>query len=218
MSPSSTFGPSALATPANAVTLARLAAAPVIMIMVALWGPSWVAFAVAFAVAATDGLDGWIARRHGTTRSGAFLDPLADKVVVVGALCVLAAQGRVSWLPVALIAGREVGMQLYRSVLGRSGVSVPARTSAKVKTLVQDAAVGLCLVPPLESHRLVTDAALWLATALTLLTGVQYLMDGRAAARARRQNGGGNIERAVGINPQATGTATAGGTGSAASS
>ncbi|HXW34459.1 MAG TPA: CDP-alcohol phosphatidyltransferase family protein, partial [Acidimicrobiales bacterium] len=67
MRSSGTFGPSALATPANAVTLARLLAAPVIVVMVALWGPSWIAFGVAFAVAATDGLDGWIARRQGTT-------------------------------------------------------------------------------------------------------------------------------------------------------
>jgi CDP-diacylglycerol--glycerol-3-phosphate 3-phosphatidyltransferase len=186
MSGRDTFGPSALATPANALTVARLLAAPVIVVMVALWGPSWVAFTLAFAVAATDGVDGWIARRQGTTRSGAFLDPLADKAVVLGALFVLAAQDRVGWLPVALIAGREVTMQVYRSVLGRRGVSVPARRSAKVKTLVQDAAVGLCLLPPLATHRTVTDVVLWVATVLTVVTGIQYLLDARRAAGARR--------------------------------
>jgi CDP-diacylglycerol---glycerol-3-phosphate 3-phosphatidyltransferase len=165
-------------------------------------------------VAATDGLDGWIARRHGTTRSGAFLDPLADKVVVVGALFVLAAEGWVSWVPVGLIAAREVLMQLYRSVLARNGISVPARTSAKFKTLVQDAAVGLCLIPLVAPHRLVTNAVLWAATALTLLTGFQYLMDGRSAARARRQTLAGTLERTVGVKPKTTGPAAAGGAGS----
>jgi CDP-diacylglycerol---glycerol-3-phosphate 3-phosphatidyltransferase len=216
----STFGPSALATPANAVTLARLLAAPVIMIMVALWGPSWVAFAVAFAVAATDGLDGWIARRQGTTRSGAFLDPLADKAVVVGTLFVLAAQGRVPWLPVALITGREVLMQVYRSVLGRRGISVPARASAKIKTLVQDLAVGLCLIPQLSSHHAVTNTVLWAATVLTLFTGAQYLMDGRSAARARRQAApaGGLVDRSIAMKHNASGTAAAGGTGTGVTS
>lgn len=181
---SSTFGPSALATPANAVTVARLLAAPLIVVMVAVWGPSWGAFAVVFAVGATDGLDGWLARRQGTTTSGAFLDPLADKACVIGALMVVAARGEVGWLPVVLITAREVGMQLYRTVLSRRGVSVPARPSAKVKTLVQGIAVLMCLAPPVASHHLALTVAVWVAAALTILTGLQYLEDGRRMAGA----------------------------------
>jgi len=184
---SSTFGPSALATPANALTVARLLAAPVLVILVALRGATWPAFAVALAVAATDGVDGWIARRQGTTTSGAFLDPLADKAVVLGALFAVAARGEIAWAPVVLIAVREVAMSVYRSVVGRRGVSVPARGSAKVKTLVQDAAVGLCLLPPAASARGALDVVMWVAAVLTLVTGVQYVVDGRRAARIRRQ-------------------------------
>lgn len=182
----STFGPSALATPANAVTAARLLATPVLVAMVAVSGPSYAAFAVGFAVAATDGVDGWIARRQGTTSSGAFLDPLADKALVLGALAVFAARGEVSWWPVLLIGARELSMQLYRTVLSRRGISVPARRSAKIKTLVQDLAVGLCLLPPVAPHHTVLATGLWLAAGLTVVSGVQYLVDGRRAARGRR--------------------------------
>ena len=113
--PGYTFGPSALATPANAVTVARLLAAPVYVLMLVAWGASWVNVVVGFLLAASDGLDGYIARRHGTTRSGAFLDPLADKAVVLGALITLAAQGHLPWLPVGLICrprGRHAGLPL----------------------------------------------------------------------------------------------------------
>ncbi len=76
-----TFGPSALVTPANAVTVARLLAAPVYVVMLVAWGASWINVVVGIILAGSDGLDGYMARRHGTTRSGAFLDPLADKAV-----------------------------------------------------------------------------------------------------------------------------------------
>jgi CDP-diacylglycerol--glycerol-3-phosphate 3-phosphatidyltransferase len=179
----STFGPSALVTPANALTLARLAATPVVVAMVAAGGAGWGAFAVAFAVGITDGVDGWLARRQGTTRSGAFLDPLADKVAVVAVLCALAGKGIVSWVPVVVIAARELSMVVYRMVVGRRGVSIPARPSAKVKTLVQGVAILLALAPPVSSHPGIVSGFLWAAMALTVLTGVQYLLDGRRAAR-----------------------------------
>lgn len=181
----STFGPTALLTPANAITVARILATPAVIAMVAVTGIGWAPFAVALAVGVTDGLDGWLARRQGATRSGAFLDPLADKVAVVGLLCALAGRARLAWLPVALIAAREISMLVYRVVMGRRGVSIPARPSAKVKTLTQGIAILLALAPPTASHPAVVSAVLWLAVALTLATGAQYLRDGRKAARAQ---------------------------------
>jgi CDP-diacylglycerol--glycerol-3-phosphate 3-phosphatidyltransferase len=176
-----TFGPSALATPANAITVARLLAAPVYVLMLVVWGASWINVVVGFVLAASDGLDGHIARRQGTTRSGAFLDPLADKAVVLGALVTLAAQGHLPWLPVVLITLREVGMQGYRSWVGRRGVSIPARNTAKLKTLVQDLAVGACIIPPLAHNHGLQITMIWLACVLTIYTGVEYLIDGRRA-------------------------------------
>jgi phosphatidylglycerophosphate synthase len=112
------FGPSALATPANAVTLGRLFLSPLLWAMVAVNGPSWVALGMWIVLASTDGVDGWMARRMGTTRSGAFLDPLADKALVLGAMWALVASDGFWWLPVALITGREVGISVFRSYWG----------------------------------------------------------------------------------------------------
>jgi CDP-diacylglycerol--glycerol-3-phosphate 3-phosphatidyltransferase len=180
-----TFGPSALLTPANGITVLRLLATPVLIVLIMLWGASWFTFVFGGLLALSDGVDGWVARRQGTTRSGAFLDPLADKVVVLGALVALVAKGIVWWLPVALIAIREIAMSIYRSVVGRHGISIPARNSAKLKTLLQDIAIGMCLAPSLADHHGILAAGIWVATALTVFTGVQYFVDGRRAARVR---------------------------------
>jgi CDP-diacylglycerol---glycerol-3-phosphate 3-phosphatidyltransferase len=180
-----TFGPSALLTPANGITVLRLLATPVVIVLIMLWGASWFTFVFGGVLALSDGIDGWLARKQGTTRSGAFLDPLADKVVVLGALVALVAKGIVWWLPVTLIAIREVAMSVYRSVVGRKGISIPARNSAKLKTLLQDLAIGMCLAPPLATHHSILSAGIWVATAMTVFTGGQYYLDGRRAARER---------------------------------
>ena len=180
-----TFGPSALMTPANAITIIRLLATPVVIVLIMLWGASWFTFVFGGLLAMSDGIDGWIARKQGTTRSGAFLDPLADKVVVLGALVALVAKGIIWWLPVAVIAFREIAMSIYRSIAGRHGISIPARNSAKLKTLVQDIAIGMCLFPPLAGHWAILNTAMWVAAFLTVFTGVQYYVDGRKAAAER---------------------------------
>jgi CDP-diacylglycerol--glycerol-3-phosphate 3-phosphatidyltransferase len=178
------FGPTALATPANAVTIGRVVAMPVLIAMIVDGGPSWPAVAFWFVISCTDGLDGWLARRQGTTRSGAFLDPLADKVVVLAAMVALVAKGSFWWLPVMLIAARELGLIAYRTSASRRGVSIPARSSAKLKTVVQDLAIGIALLPPLEDHAGFAGSLLWCAVVLTVVTGTQYLLDGRRVARA----------------------------------
>lgn len=179
--PTSTFGPSALATPANLLTLARLFMTPVLVAMVVLTGPStWTLFGIWFVCSGSDGLDGYVARRQGTTRSGAFLDPLADKFLVLGVLAALASIHEVSWIPVVLIGFREVAMSVFRAYAARRGISIPARQTAKLKTLLQDIVVGLALMPPIGEHHVsVVRDLLWVAVAITLYTGFEYLHDGR---------------------------------------
>jgi CDP-diacylglycerol---glycerol-3-phosphate 3-phosphatidyltransferase len=179
------FGPSALATPANAVTLVRILVLPVLVVLILADGEEWGALALWIVLAGSDFFDGWLARRHGVTRSGAFLDPLADKVLVLGAMAALVAKGTMWWLPVAIIAVREVALSVYRSYVGRRGVSVPARFQAKVKTLVQAVAVGMAIAPIAgEGFRVLRVSVLWVAVAMTVVTGVQYLWDGRRVIRA----------------------------------
>ena len=170
------FGPSALATPANAVTFARLLCAPALWLLILAAAPSYVVLAIWIVLAATDGVDGYLARRHGTTRSGAFLDPLADKALVLGAMWALVAADSFWWLPVALITVRELGISVFRSYWGRRGLAVPASTWAKA------VAVGLALLPPVAEHQAwLASTVLWLAVALTLGSGAQYLIEGSRA-------------------------------------
>ena len=176
------YGPGALLTPANVITVLRLVLSPLLLVMIVEEPASWAAFAFWTMLALTDGIDGHLARRHGTTRSGAFLDPLADKVLVLGALFALVAADRFWVVPVALITVREVAISVFRTQLGRQGLAVPARTLGKVKTVVQEVAVALALLPITADADLLASGVLWAAVALTLVSGAQYLLDGRAAA------------------------------------
>ena len=180
-----TFGPSALATPANAVTLVRILVLPLLVILILDDGSEWPALALWVVLAGSDLFDGWLARRHGATRSGAFLDPLADKFLVLGAMAALVAKGVLWWLPVAIIAVREVALSAYRSYVGRRGVSVPARFQAKIKTWVQAIAVGMAIAPVSgDGYRGIMLSVLWASVVLTVVTGAQYLWDGRRVIRA----------------------------------
>ena len=176
------YGPGALLTPANLITVLRLLFSPLLLVMIVKDPTTWAAAAFWTVLAFTDGIDGHLARKHGTTRSGAFLDPLADKVLVLGALFALVAAGRFWVVPVALIAVREVGVSVYRTQLGRQGLAVPARTLGKVKTVVQEFAVAAALFPITGDYRLAAAIILWAAVALTWVSGAQYLLDGRGAA------------------------------------
>jgi CDP-diacylglycerol--glycerol-3-phosphate 3-phosphatidyltransferase len=78
-------------------------------------------------------------------------------------------------LPVGIIAAREVLISIYRVVVGAKGVSVPASKLAKLKTLCQQLAVGFALMPLTAlDHRWLWLAFLWVAVALTVISGTQY--------------------------------------------
>src|SRR5258708_24601369 len=140
---------------------------------------NWGTFAGWFVLAVTAGLDGWLARRDGTTRSGAFLDPLAQKLLVAGGLVALAVRGDIAWVPVLIIVGREVGVSIWRSLAGRRGVSVPARRLGKWKANAQFFVVGLVLFPPTEDLPNLYNAFLWLAAALSVISPLALLLRAR---------------------------------------
>jgi CDP-diacylglycerol---glycerol-3-phosphate 3-phosphatidyltransferase len=182
--------PSRVATWANATTVGRILVAPLLFAIIPDEGGSWPAAVLWFVLCASDFVDGWLARRDGTTRAGAYLDPLADKVLVLGAMFMLVANGTFSWLPVALIAGRELGISLYRTLAGAKGITIPAWQLAKWKTVVQQFAVAFVLFPPTSDLRWLWLATLWLAVALTLVTGVRYLLAARRIAREQQRAAG----------------------------
>jgi CDP-diacylglycerol---glycerol-3-phosphate 3-phosphatidyltransferase len=178
--------PDALATWANAITVGRLLLSPLMFLVIPEHNRgSWVAFALWFVLCVSDGIDGHLARKHGTTSSGAFLDPLADKVLVLGAMFTLVAR-EVFWLlPVAIIALRELVISLYRTFAGAKGVSVPASQLAKWKTFVQQLAVGFALWPWFAVDvKWLWVTLLWLAVALSITSGAHYLWHASRRPRA----------------------------------
>jgi CDP-diacylglycerol--glycerol-3-phosphate 3-phosphatidyltransferase len=168
--------PNSLATWANAVTVSRILVSPVMFAVIPNdKNGSWMALGLWFVLCVSDVFDGYLARRHGTTKSGAFLDPLADKVLVLGAMFTLVRRDVFWVLPVLVIATREIIVSVYRVVVGSKGVSVPASRTAKVKTLSQQLAVAFALMPlTAVDHTWLWQALLWLAVLLTILSGVQY--------------------------------------------
>jgi CDP-diacylglycerol--glycerol-3-phosphate 3-phosphatidyltransferase len=132
--------------------------------------------------AATDGLDGYLARRYrSTSRTGQWLDPLADKVFVAAPVLALAAVGTFPAWAAAVIVAREVGVSLLRAYLGLRGVPFPASGPAKVKTTAQLVAVTLYILPLGEWARGLRLAALVPAVVLTVGTGLQYAGRARTA-------------------------------------
>ncbi len=172
--------------PANLLTITRLLFAPLLFWLLLsardTRGVSWVAFGLGVALASTDFFDGRIARRANVvSRSGAFLDPLADKVVILGSGFCLVAVDRYWWLPVTLMAVREVGITAWRARWARHGLALPARRSAKYKTVVQGVALAMAVVPTLQDQDALIEVMLWIAVVWTLVSGIQYLIDGQNA-------------------------------------
>lgn len=172
------FGQNALATPANFLTLSRIAVAVPTLALIRSRGSEWATVGLWFAITASDSLDGWLARRDGATRSGAFLDPVADKLIVLGGFAVLADRGVFPWWAVLLVVVREIGISTYRSVAGRRGVVLPAQRLGKYKAFTQYCAVGFVLLPPTADAVGLQHSVFYVAVALTLLSGLQIVRRG----------------------------------------
>ena len=176
----------------NAITIARILCAPVFLWMLLADGGAdgplrWWA-AVLFIVAiATDGLDGHLARsRNLVTNLGIILDPIADKVLIGGALVALSILGELWWWVTIVILLREVGITIYRFVALRDRV-IPASRGGKAKTMAQAIAISLFLFPFVlllgEWMLWVNWIAMAIALALTVLSGLDYIW---AAIKANR--------------------------------
>ena len=144
--------------------------------------------AACFGVAAlTDWLDGYLARRLGQTSAfGAFLDPVADKLMVAAALIVLVDLGRAAPVIALIIIGREITISALREWMAKVGKSSSVAVSfvGKLKTTVQMAAIVLLLYhQPLWGLNTQAwgTALIWIAALLTLVSMTYYL---RVAARA----------------------------------
>ena len=143
---------------------------------------NWTAMWIFAAAAITDWLDGWLARRWGaTTAFGAFLDPVADKLMVAAALIVLVWLGRAESYLAIIIIGREIAISALREWMAELGQrkSVAVAFIGKLKTVAQmTAIIALLLHEPLlpwVATPLIGTVALWVAAVLTLWSMFHYL-------------------------------------------
>jgi CDP-diacylglycerol--glycerol-3-phosphate 3-phosphatidyltransferase len=165
----------------NTLTMGRLFLAVVVL---ALISAGWYFSAlVSFAIASsTDALDGYLARRlNQVTALGRQLDPLVDKIIVLGAfifLLTVPGTGLAPWM-VTVVVLRELVIQALRSHLEGQGMAFGARWPGKVKTTFQCLAISAilaCLWLDMPQPWLMgRDALVWISIALTLYSGLDYL-------------------------------------------
>lgn len=157
------------------VVRALLVPSLVVLILARERTASYVASAIFVVAAATDGLDGYLARRYAsTTPTGQWLDPLADKILVAAPVLTLAALGAFPVWAAVIIVAREISISLLRILLGLKGRGLPASPAAKIKTTLQLAAITLYILPLSSSWHGLRLGLLIAAVVFTLLTGIQY--------------------------------------------
>lgn len=178
---------------ANLITVLRIVLAPLFVWLVVLDAGQhgvWrvVAGGLFILAIATDGVDGAIARKRNlVTRSGILLDPIADKVLIIGALGALWWVGELPLWVALIIVVRELGITVFRLSVLRDRV-IPASRGGKLKTIIQAIALSSWLVPSwviLGEWVLVTNGVLMgVAVLITVWTGLEYLWKGFRQAQS----------------------------------
>jgi CDP-diacylglycerol--glycerol-3-phosphate 3-phosphatidyltransferase len=162
----------------------RILMAPVFVILLLAFPEptSWQRFLALFLFVlaiSTDGIDGMIARKTDkVTELGKFLDPVADKVLIGGALVTLSILGEIQWWVTVVILLREVVVTAYRASVAKK-VVLPASLAGKLKTILQGVAIGVVLAPievwfPLWI--LFEQFTIYLAVAATIVSGISFFM------------------------------------------
>ena len=179
---------------ANSITITRILLVPVFLVILLSGIPQpygdLLAAAVFILAAATDKLDGYVARRSKqVTTLGQFLDPLADKLLIAAALIALVAQDRVAAWVAMVIIGREIAVSVLRIIGVSQGVSIPADKYGKLKTVLQIVYVVYVLFPTADIATFIhvsTDVAViiqWIlavvVVVVTLASGFNYFRNAR---------------------------------------
>lgn len=174
---------------ANALTVFRLILVPVFVVVLFARGghvDHWRVIAcIVYALACiTDTIDGDLARKHNlVTEFGKAADPIADKALVGAALIGLSVLGDLPWWVTAVVLVREVGVTLLRFWVIRHGV-IPASRGGKVKTLLQNVAIGLFVLPPWSWLHDLAWVVMIAAIVVAVATGADYVA---RAIRLRRR-------------------------------
>lgn len=177
-----------LTTVPNLLSLSRIIMIPLLIGVVWIESPiaNWVACILFTLASLTDFLDGYLARTwRQQSKLGRFLDPVADKLLVAAVILMLVAVENISGLtvlPALVILCREILVSGLREFLAELQVGMPVNRLAKWKTTLQMIAIGFLLVgdagPAWAPIQEIGEISLWIAAALTLITGYDYLRSG----------------------------------------
>ena len=165
----------------NKLTIARIIAVP---FFIAAYYLEWhlVAFLIFIAASFTDMLDGKIARKYNlVTNFGKIMDPLADKVLVYSAFCLMVPDPMPGWMLIIILA-REFLVAGVRTVAASEGIVIAAAMSGKIKTVLQMVAVCMLLIAPVINTSwflILGKIVLWAALVMTVISGVQYVVDNK---------------------------------------
>jgi CDP-diacylglycerol---glycerol-3-phosphate 3-phosphatidyltransferase len=179
-----------VANVANVLTGVRIALVPVFLVALFVGDgheTRWriIAFVIFAAAVITDRFDGALARTYDLiTEFGKLADPIADKALIGAALIGLSLLGDLPWWVTVVILVREIGVTVLRFAVLRRGV-IPASRGGKLKTLVQAVAIGLFILPLSGAWLTGAWAIMWAAIALTVVTGVDYVVSAVRNSRDR---------------------------------
>ena len=170
-------------TTANKLTIFRVILIPVSLLVLYLGfpGSNWAALAVFIAASLTDTLDGYVARHYDqVTDFGKFMDPLADKVLVMAAMCWFVQDGQMAGWVLAIVLLREFAVSGLRLVAVEQGQVIAAAWSGKIKT----ASTMVCLCLMLAFNRSWLNIACQAVILLsTVYSGIEYFVKNRAVFR-----------------------------------
>lgn len=182
----------------NAITIVRILCAPVFLwLLLADAGEGgalrWAATVLFVVAIATDGIDGYLARRYEiVTDLGKLLDPIADKALTGCAFVGLSLLGELPWWVTIVVLVREVGITVYRFAVVSDHV-LAAAWMGKLKTVAQAVALSLALAPLAafvgEWIHVVNTVTMWIAVILTIASGIDYVVSEVRGRRARRSGG-----------------------------
>ncbi len=170
-----------LKTTANKITLVRVALIPIFLFL-AYRGLRWPALIVFIIASLSDLLDGYIARHyHQVTNFGKFMDPLADKMLVLAAMCFFVEKGQMPGWVMALVLFREFAVSGLRLVAAEQNRVIAAAWSGKVKTTCT--MVGLCFMIVFGKYAALNIFVSIVILATTIYSGVEYFYKNRDVFR-----------------------------------
>ena len=168
----------------NKLTVGRVIAVPFFVVAYILgfkWlACFWIALVLFIAASFTDMLDGKIARKRNlVTNFGKIMDPLADKILVYSAFCLMVGDGTVpAWMFIIILA-REFAVSGMRTVAASEGIVIAAGMSGKIKTVLQMIAVPVLIlahaIPQYPVVMIVGQVFLWASLIMTIYSGIEYI-------------------------------------------